>query len=471
MDQELIPRTTIVRIVAARDASIERMRRAVEMIQAGHDMVDEAAVIAREAHGAAVFALRDRSEDGAYRRLFQQFDPGASLDVWRKYVDARVWKNLVVLTGMGTLMDRKAKEDLEKDLCGDVPEVTVDNVRGILESLLSDANLIFQRGLARAFTHLDRRFKSHDGFKLGTRIILTNVFDSWGSWNYHSGMRDTMADIERVFAVLDGKKPEPGALTKAIEETRGRGYNPRQSYAETPYFRVRCFKNGNAHLWFRRDDLVEKANQVLADYYGEVLPDAAPRGDTADSLKTKAGLPAKNLSFYPTPSPVVGKILDRVRFSEGSRVLEPSAGTGHIVRHLLSQGAGQVDAVEIHPDRVSALEGINNPRLTVIPANFLNLPANPIYTHVVMNPPFYGTHWMEHVTHAFDFLAPGGTLGAVLPISADRGSTAKHKRFRAWAKSQKSRWGHLFTDLPPESFLESGTRINTVYMILHKSRQ
>ena len=36
------------------------------------------------------------------------------------------------------------------------------------------------------------------------------------------------------------------------------------------------------------DDLVEKANQVLADYYGEVLPDAVPATGVCD-LKSKMG--------------------------------------------------------------------------------------------------------------------------------------------------------------------------------------
>ena len=56
---------------------------------------------------------------------------------------------------------------------------------------------------------------------MGSRIILTNVFDDWGGWNYHTRMEDTMADIERVFAVLDGNKiPDPGALTRAIRKDR-----------------------------------------------------------------------------------------------------------------------------------------------------------------------------------------------------------------------------------------------------------
>jgi hypothetical protein len=200
-----------------------------------------------------------------------------------------------------------------------------------------------------------------------------------------------------------------------------------------------------------------------------VLPDAAPAGRSHHDLRSVSGVPARNLSFYPTPDAVTRELLRDVWINEDSIVLEPSAGTGNMARMLLSQRA-RVHAVEIDPDRVQRLRGIQNPRLVVTHCNFLGLPASPIYTHVVMNPPFYGTHWMEHVVHAFDFLAPGGTLCTVLPVTADLGESSKHKAFREWATPFARCHGRIFTDLPEGSFAESGTRINTVALTLHKPR-
>jgi hypothetical protein len=464
----LIARTTIVEICSFRDAALAKMGEAARTIAEGHRLASEAQELAQRAHGMSTFTLRDRGSDKEYQRLFERFDPAASLDVYRKQLDARVWMHVVALTGMSDLMDRTAKEQLDKDLCGSVPEFNEDAARQVFESLLGDAQLIFQRGIARTFGELDRRFKSHDGFKIGSRIILTRVFDDWGSFNYHSRMRDTMADIERVFAVMDGKKPDPGALARAIEEDRRGGWRARQSVTETPYFRIRCFQNGNAHLWFLRDDLVDKVNQVLADYFGEVLPDAAHPEDSPDDLRSKSGLPAKNLSFYPTPDAVTERCLRDVHIRPGCRVLEPSAGTGNMARILLDRGA-VVDAVEIDPGRAAVLRLLaRNPNLTVHERNFLAMPAVPEYDFVVMNPPFYDTHWMEHVVHAYDFLVPGGTLVAVLPVSAETGESKKHETFRAWAQSRSRGYGHMFHDLPAESFAESGTRVNTVVFTLRK---
>ena len=470
---EILPSTTVTRVCAARDAALNTMREAVATMERGQELASKAADLAREAHGDHRFWFKDRSGEDAYARLFKGIDSKKSLETYRQQVDASTWTHLLEMTGMVNLMDRTAREQFDASLAGNVPEVTHDNVMATLEGLFGDAELIFQRGLARAFSDLDRRFKSHDAFKIGSRIILTNMFNDWGHLNDdHGRTAATITDIERVFSVLDGKKATPGALLAKVREDRQDGWNPRQSVTETEYFRVRCFKNGNAHMWFLRDDLVEKANKVLAAYYGEVLPDACPGQAEAESdLRSKSGLPSKDLAFYATPDPVVSKILHDLGLyykPEEKRVLEPSAGTGNIAAAIAAFGV-PVDCIEIDANRAEQIRR-HVPQAAVTVGNFLRVPATPVYTHVVMNPPFYGTHWMQHVVHAFDFLAPGGTLVAVLPATAELGESSKHKTFRSWATKYSS-YGRLrFDELPAESFADSGTRINTCYLTLHKPR-
>ncbi len=86
-------------------------------------------------------------------------------------------------------------------------------------------------------------------------------------------------------------------------------------------------------------------------------------------------------------------------------------------------------------------------------ANFLETVPTGDYDRVIMNPPFYGRHYAKHVDHAMKFLKPGGTLTAVLPITAryDHGLL-------------DGRWN----DLPVGSFSESGTNINTTVLTMHK---
>lgn len=452
----------IARICGQRDAAIAKIREASALMERAATLADEARAEATTAAGGAVFSLVDRSQDAAFRRLFISIDAKESTEMFRRHVDASVWTHVFRATGLEHLMDATAREEFSKGLSTFVPEVTEENIRATIDGARGDAKLIFGRGIARAFSELDRRFRSHDAFKIGARMVLTNVFDQFGSLNSWSRTAAMLADVERVLAILDGQTPDPGAMMRALEASRT-GWGPRQGVCETPYLRIRTFKNGNAHLWFTRDDLVEKANLVLADYYGAVLPDAVPRDDV--EIRSRSGLPSKDLAFYATPKSVVDALVRDLRVEPTSRVLEPSAGEGAIVDALLRFGC-VVDAVEIDPGRVSRIRA--NPRLTVIPANFLRLAPRAEYDAVVMNPPFCGTHWMEHVVHAFEFLRPGGVLRAVLPATAEVAETAKHEAFRAWASKRASSSWRMFTSLPSESFASSGTRISTVILELHR---
>ena len=460
--------TDIGRICAARDRALATMTQAADGLEAAYALADEATEFASAAHPSGGYYPGDRSDNEHYEHLFRgRYDRKTSIEVYRKHLDARVWTSLIDTTGISYLMDAQAKSEFEASLAADVPIVSEDNVVATIERLMEDAELIFMRGLANAFSNLDRRFKSHDGFKLGARIILTRAFSEFG-WLSNNGVQDTLVDVERVFAVLDGNPPNPRSLLSVIEASRKGGYGPRQSECESTYFRIRGFKNGNAHLWFTRDDLVTKANKVLSAYYGELLPDGVPKDAASEDLRNPSSEVCRNLQFYPTPEKVVKRILGDCYFKEGQRALEPSAGEGALAFAIAAEGV-QVDAIEVHPDRARTITRANAPLIEVQCRNFLKARPHPIYDWVIMNPPFYRTHWMDHVRHGFEFLKDGGQLVAILPITAEIGESARHVAFRKWAKTYCTSWRGLhFNDLPAESFVSSGTRINTCWIKLRK---
>tara|TARA_B100000745_G_scaffold192726_1_gene126765 strand:+ start:30224 stop:31606 length:1383 start_codon:yes stop_codon:yes gene_type:complete len=458
---EVLPYNIVDAVISNRDAAMRDMEEAVALIQRGHALARQALNTSMDAHKGTPPEDMSFETTAEYDRLFFHFDADKSMAAFRRQTDIRVWVHLMGLTGMYNLMDKEARDKFRAQLKAEVPEVNRDNLEATAHGLQNDARLIFLRSVANAFSNLDRRFKSHDAFKIGSRIILTNVFTDWGYWNYHSNMRDVFADLERVFAVLDGKTPQPDKLWKKVDEGR-QGFGAMQSLTETEYFRIRTFKNGNAHFWFLRDDLVEKANLLLAEYYGEVLPDAVGPTTSTKDFRSKSGALCKDLSFYPTPTKVITQMMGRL-YGENLRILEPSAGTGNMVRHLLTKGH-RVDAVEVDPMRYQQLCQIRSPKVTVTHANFLCMTPVAEYDAVVMNPPFYGTHYMEHVEHAYRYLKTRGTLLAVLPYTVRLGTTKKHKAFRKWVKDNR---GHFY-DLPPCSFEESGTRINTVWLEIGK---
>lgn len=108
------------------------------------------------------------------------------------------------------------------------------------------------------------------------------------------------------------------------------------------------------------------------------------------------------IDFYPTPAEVIDRMLMGVEVA-GKFVLEPSAGSGNIVRALQKIGAREVLACEIDPRLRKILSG----DCTVIADDFLTVTSEQV-SHVdliVMNPPFSQAE--KHILHAFD-IAPDG---------------------------------------------------------------
>jgi 16S rRNA G1207 methylase RsmC len=87
------------------------------------------------------------------------------------------------------------------------------------------------------------------------------------------------------------------------------------------------------------------------------------------------------------------------------------------------------------------------------------------YDAVLMNPPFSRSQDIAHVRHADRFLAPGGTLVAVMgagwTFRRDRHAT----EFREWLDLH----GGEVEPLPPGTFKESGTGINTVLLTIRRT--
>lgn len=467
-------RTPISEIVAARDAAIAEVDRAAGLLEDAYATSQAAVAFAQKAHMGNRFYVGMHDKTPSYTALFNdRFDRAAAVEAFRRRVDADTWTRLVEVTGIERLMDREERERFREELAGDVPAVTEANLQATFDRLTGEAELIYLRGLARVFAKLDRRFRSHDDrFKFGTRIILTRLFDDHGWFNYH-GPRDDLADVDRALEVLSGGTGLGATLIDRIEEARAGSFGARQQTYEHARLRMRGFKNGNAHLWIK-DAYVKLLNKALAKYYGEVLADAAPRGDDAESWARRSNLPVRDLAFYPTPEAAATEMLARAGSCDGLRVLEPSAGTGALVAPLLAKGA-RVDAIEIHPDRVRRLEAMQatapTDALTVTQANFLDRPPIAIYNLVVMNPPFAGTHYMDHVRHGWEFVKPGGMLLAILPASAEVNETPKHLMFQRWIEAEQAYYGSYdcgWRDLPMESFAASGTRIATVTLKMRK---
>lgn len=200
-------------------------------------------------------------------------DVEGSVAVFIDVLDKDIWKHIATVTGMVNIMDATARKQWESDIETKAPECTRANIEATLNQLQDNQQLIFNRGVVKAFQRLSSKYKTNDAFKIGEKIVMQNALGFYG------GGCDALVDVERVMYVLDGQKPPAGDDTIAtkISQAGGCYWKPKRGDIETDYMSGKVFKNKNAHITFKRADLVDKCNKIIAAFYAGSIPDDSHR--------------------------------------------------------------------------------------------------------------------------------------------------------------------------------------------------
>lgn len=97
-------------------------------------------------------------------------------------------------------------------------------------------------------------------------------YDRWGfglSWEWQ---RDRLADLERMLMILDGK-PVPDNRADVTCRLGDHIHENRHSnHYEDEMFAIKYFQKGTAHILFKRPELVDKLNDIIARHYPGALP-------------------------------------------------------------------------------------------------------------------------------------------------------------------------------------------------------
>ena len=111
--------------------------------------------------------------------------------------------------------------------------------------------------------------------------------------------------------------------------------------------------------------------------------------------------------FYPTPQPIIDKMLSKAHLQPHHHVLEPSAGSGDLCEAIAQFGVAKIDCFEIQPllQKALKLQDFN-----LLGDDFLHSQPRPIYDRIIANPPFANNGVAHHTQYAFKFLKPGGRL-------------------------------------------------------------
>jgi phospholipid N-methyltransferase len=137
-----------------------------------------------------------------------------------------------------------------------------------------------------------------------------------------------------------------------------------------------------------------------------------PRPDWVDKYKKGSTSPVRVEvvpNLFPTPTWLAERMVELAEIERHHRVLEPSAGTGCILRHLVHR-TDHVSAVELNVNLVRTLRDqfeTGDGHCVVYQADFLEHHSHIGYDRIVMNPPFGEGADMRHIAHAGTLLAQG----------------------------------------------------------------
>ena len=165
--------------------------------------------------------------------------------------------------------------------------------------------------------------------------------------------------------------------------------------------------------------------------------------------------------LFPTPDELADRVVMEAGIQPGNLVLEPSAGTGALLRAVarsVAPATVQAVAVEVNAKLVV---GINQalPDVTTICGDFLRCDSRDLgkFDAIVMNPPFGQAMDIAHIRHALTFLRSGGRLVAIC---------ANGPRQQAALQPLADASGGFYEALPAGSFKDAGTNVNTALVVI-----
>lgn len=263
----------------------------------------------------------------------------------------------------------------------------------------------------------------------------THKTKSGAAYYHESHLKDWLRDSEGLRGVKDER-----AIVNRLLARRGehgsRTYDPKDIAAI--HRLVDAIKKAGKRVFFQipSEEVVVRAG-VRSDEQWVQVRDAiaeliAPKKESeADRVRKleRELVGVKIPGFFPTPRPVIDRMLEEADIQPGQSVLEPSAGKGDIADAIREHGVTP-DTIEYSDTLAKVLEAKGyTPKV----ADFLEQTGQ--YDRVVMNPPFEQGQDIDHVRHAFTMLKPGGRLVAIMSEGPFFRSDKKATEFREWLDS------------------------------------
>ncbi|MDR4899060.1 DUF4942 domain-containing protein [Yersinia kristensenii] len=265
---DVICSTSIERVITVRNSALVQIEALI------HQLEDISAITNSIGGGIAKdWAMRQDFRCGCW--LMEKAETGMKAII--RNLDRSIWQGLMKKSGMLSLMDAQARDQWYRNLEGDnIPAISEESIYSTFEQLHRDKDNVFERGVINVFKSLSWDYKSNHPYKFGKKIIVNNLvsYTQWGFTLNHSYRRDQLADLERMLFLLEGKAipDNRGDVTTRLYEHMSANRQMTKVY-EDDYFAIKYFMKGSAHLTFRKPELMDKMNDIIAKHYPSVLPE------------------------------------------------------------------------------------------------------------------------------------------------------------------------------------------------------
>lgn len=274
-DQGMIPHITVTRLAGVYQKTTTRIRQLI--LELGEELEEL----------KAAFSLTDALTSGFDIKLHcfgssYGYDPNAEdVDRILREMKRHAWGTLIQKLDIMKIMSSKRQQELRNALYygpssrygqpapDEFPEITEENILSVLSGMVSSADEFIEEAILEEYdwlrpgVHWKDEYKTNRTDRIGRKVIKYCVERTWDkSWQPHHSYSSHLRAIDWIFHNLDGKaipREHDGPLISAI---RGSG---RAGVGQTDYFKFKCYGNGNLHLEFRRQDLLDKFNQIAGN--------------------------------------------------------------------------------------------------------------------------------------------------------------------------------------------------------------
>lgn len=476
-------------MVAATAEPIEEVFHSTEL--ANYTTISEL-VVKYKAHGLRAMELKKEleAEMDLLRSAFNAIGSGPARNNFECKIelcgveeDARVeqemkrdaWSILINKLGIRKVMSTKRRKALDdallssqnkyhrtNDPIDQMPPIDEENIFAVMQGYRASADEFLDESIAEEYEWI-KPWRSDEyvtnrqnRWRIGRKMIKHCVGGYGSTYRPCTHDHPHLQNLDNIFHLLDGKgfpASHNGPLCDAISGL------PKQTGVqfETDYFKGRLYRNGNAHIEFRRPDLVKLFNFKCGNR--AQLP-----GDENDRFYDGGAdpkdVPTGKLDYFPTPADLAAEMVEMIDVKADGLYCEPEAGCGRIADALRDAGA-DVECFEIQSDLVDKLRENGH---NATQADWLSQPDEPRYDGIVMNPPFNKLQDCAHVMKAWKRLKVGGKLVAIMSRSWGYRNHRLAEEFREFVDANGFRW----TELEAGTFKESGTNVASLLVWAEK---